>query len=337
MPRRQDTSTMTWARKLLRDIHKLFSVGLISKSVFDKLMKLSYSQQKSEVAKIMRRKGIRRDELSKLRRKVDKIARALESERATHTHRERLTFRILANPNEATYTSNSALGTVSALEGMMSNLRYFNPATNTMVTADPSVGDYQRDILIKSLVYNTKVSNNYQIPCELRIYAMRPRADTNVTPAQYFQQGLADQGNPSVVSPLVYPSDCEILQEQWKVVKSAKKILYPGQSLNLSHSLKEFQYDFSHVDTHATDYQERYNGFSFAYRLEGVLGHDTVQDEQGQLQAGVDVQIDTKVVFEYDAGKDIHDITVNDVSDSFTNVGVVSSKPVSDNLFFSVA
>ena len=165
-------------------------------------------------------------------------------------------------------------------------MRYFNPATNALVTADPSVGTFHNDITVETVVYQCLARNNYQVPVNLRIYACVPRHDTQISTKSYFDAGLLDQGNPSGTSPLVYPSDSQILMEQWKFVKSVKKVLNPGQSCEVSYAIKRFEYDFSQADHHNDPYQTKYNGFNWLFRLEGVLGHDTSVDEQGTLPSG---------------------------------------------------
>ena len=65
--------------------------------------------------------------------------------------------------------------------------------------------------------------------------------------------------------------------------------------------------------------------------------HDSIADEQGIAQAGVDILREMVHTLKYDSGGvDINDVIIDDNSSSFTNGAVVSSKPVSDNIGYSL-
>jgi len=110
----------------------------------------------------------------------------------------------------------------------------------------------------------------------------------------------------------------------------------PGQSLSLSHNLGSFTCDPAFFDLHNLDFQTDFKGCSILYRIEGVCGHDTAADQQGILPAGIDIVAEMKYVIEYDAGTDLNDFSVSDSSDTMTTAAVISSKPVSDNIGYSV-
>lgn len=325
------------ARTVLSDLYKLVTLGYMSKAVYSKMRKKPLSQQQKVLAQYKRKHNIRADELSSLKRKVKAISEALESDKAVHIHRKRSSYRQLSNGNLMDQT-NYTVFNVANLETAMANLRYFDPGTNALVTADPSSGTYSREITVSNLYAKICAYNNYQVPCKLNMYAFSPKRDTNTTPVDFFSAGLTDQGNPTSTSPLVHITDSRILRENWKIVSSVSKMLYPGQSLSLNWSTKKpFEYDFSNTDTHATSFQNQYGALCFVVRLEGVIGHDTANNEQGQLPSGIDVELQEKYEFSYDAGKNLEDISISDSFDVFTNQGVVSNKPVSDNQGYSVA
>lgn len=270
-----------------------------------------------------------------LKKQVKEIKRVLNSQRAIHVHRVRTAFDLDAAVNSI--AMNSTAYTIANLESAMANLRYFDPGTNALVTASPASGTYSREILVKKVVYKIIARNNYQVPCRLTLYACRPKIDTSVTPSTYFFNGLTDQGNPTNTSQLVHLTDSQEFKDAWSIEKSKQFVLKPGEEVSMYHSLKPFSYDFSLSDTHTLSYQRKANGFSWIQRVEGILGHDTIADEQGFLAASCDFAPEVKYEFNYDAGKDLHDISISDNVSTFTNAGVVSNCPVSDNQQFSAS
>lgn len=321
-----------------RQLRDLKTIGVISAYLYKRAVrnpevanKLIKKHKKYNVGKL------NRNEIQELKSKLRNISKQLEVSKATHTWRKRLAGRAITSGINTSAFTGIGSGSITFLEAAMANLRYFDPGTNALVTAAPTSGTYEREIYVKSSVYSLRVANNYQVPCEVRLYALRPKIDTNIAPATAFTNGLTDQLAPSATSCLVYPTDSQQFNDVWRIEKSMVKRLQPGQVMDMSFAIKPFQYDFAFADAHASDYQPKMNGFFWGIRVEGPLGHDTTADEQGTLQAGVDWFADEKYVFEYDAGKDLNDFYVTDGSNTFTNGGVVSSKPVSDNLGYSVA
>lgn len=327
---------------IARQLRDLRTIGAISAIVYNKaLQNVEYARKvikgnkgKAPVPPPSRMK-VKKGRIKDLEKKVKDISALLENDRATHTHRYRAVARVLSSVNSVTQTAFST-GSITSLETAMANLRFFDPGTNALVTADPSTGTYQRDILCN---VNTKMTlrNNYQTPADVRLYFCRPKADTSISPTSAFTNGLTDQGNPSSSSPVMYLTDSQQFKELWSIEASKKVILEPGEMCSLSYYIKDFEYDFASSDAHSLAHQRRYNGYSWVIRIVGVLGHDTTLDEQGFLQCGVDAVQDVTYVFKYDAGKDLNDYSISDNSSTFTNGGVVSSKPVSDNIGYSVA
>lgn len=270
-----------------------------------------------------------------LERKVARLCKRVESSRATHDHRSRGTGRCLATVNAAVYTSYNY--PISALETACANLRYFDAATNALVVADPSTGTYSNDITVLYIVNKIHVVNNYQVPVDVTVCGLRPKYDTSISALTYYTDGLTDQGNPSAVSPMLSLKDSEIMKEMWEIKKSKKKMLMPGQSIDLSIFIPSFEYDFSQADSHNLFYQKKYNGLQWVIRTTGCLGHDSTADEQGSMLGGIDYRVDAHYKFEYDAGKDLADLSVTDSSNTFTNGGLVSSKPVADNIGYSLS
>lgn len=280
---------------------------------------------------------------NKLRKQVKQLSKVVSSDTGTHIYRWREAGVIKTdNPKESQFTGadNFEINTVSKLETAMSGLRYYDPSNpSVLLTADGAAGSFHKEFLFKRAYHKLMVRNNYQVPCNCTIYLFKVKESTNITPTTAFANGLADVGNPSISSSLVYPSDSQELMDLYKIEKSITKFLQPGQEMSMISSSKPFDVDPSFNDDHSSSFQKRHQAGCFAVRISGPLGHDILSSgQQGNLQCAADYQMDSVFEIRYAAGADIKTIVVSDNSiSSFTNSGVVSNKSVSDNQAYSVA
>lgn len=292
----------------------------------------SYAGAKNRLA------GVRAKPFPKqMKSQIRELKRLAEADMGELIYRFRNTFTQRASVNsidQGEYFSHTS----DTLETVLSELRYYNPSSPTaLVQADGASGSYQKDFLFTSVYHKLHVRNNYQVPVDVTIYKIRLKGDTSITPLTSFTNGLADVGNPGSSSPLVYLSDSEQFKELYTIEQSKSFRLSPGSTRTMSQSLKNLLYDPSARDSHTLTYQRAHRNMWFIVRVEGVVGHDSTLSEIGVLEAGVDILVDRTFRVKYPAGADIKWIVVNDSSDTFTNGGVVSSKPVVDNQGYSVA
>lgn len=274
----------------------------------------------------------------KIGKEIRQIKKQLKSDQAYHTFKTSNVDYV--NASEGT-CSHIMIGGYSntQLETACSYLRYYDPSVpGTLVTAAGGTGTYNRDIHFNSVHGSINVRNNYQIPARVKIYVLSVKSDTHIEPLTYYSDGVTDQvvTGGSVNAPDLYLTDIDLLTEQWKVKCLKSKLLQPGQELTAYHVAKSFDYNPAMVDSHNVQYQKKYKAFRFIVRVEGALGHDTVQNEQGLLQSSVDVQFTMVYKITYDAGVNLNDISIVDNRNTFTTAGVVSNKPVSDNQQYSV-
>lgn len=282
-------------------------------------------------------KKAKRTKKKSLKKTVREIQKEIKSEQANLIYRSCVTGRVLSSVNQSTVSSVNSVG-CTELEAVLGQLRFFDSATpGTLIQASGATGTYMREYHFKNISSSIKLVNNYQVPVEVQMFVCSPKEDTSIPPATAFTNGLADVGNPSSTSRLVFVTDSSEFNHLWSIKLSKKARLEPGQSLNSIYSIKDCFYDPSVFDSHALEYQRKFKNYSIMIRVSGVLGHDTSLDQQGHLQAGIDYSIKTTYNVEYDAGIDLKFIVVNDLSDSFTNGGVVSEQPIADNIGYSVA
>lgn len=273
-----------------------------------------------------------------LKKQVKSLTRSIKSTMGTLIYRKRTTERLLTSINEKGYGIAQNQVDMNLYETVLGELRFFNPsAPGTLIQGSGASGTYFREYNFKNVTSKLCAKNNYQVPCKFTVMLMCSKEDTSINPATAFQNGLVDVGNPSSQSQLTYFTDSDEFNKLWSIKKTKKKLLQPGQELKISHSYKDMMYDPAVFDSHSLTFQNKYKTFCWLIKVEGRLGHDTSADQQGLTQAGVDIVVDNVLKVEYDAGCDLKFIVVSDGSDSFTNGAVTSSKPVSDNIGYSVA
>lgn len=273
----------------------------------------------------------------RVRKQVKELKRVVEGDQGTHIDR-RISKIILSSAVNASNIQAMTLNDINIIEDVISNLKYYNPSIpGTLTTADGTSGTFQKEFYIKQVYGKCTLHNNYQVPVNATLYIIEPKEDTSIEGDTAFANGLTDMSNASATSMLVYPTDSPQFGDLWKITKSSRKIIQPGDSLSVSVSFDGFQYDPSFVDNHALVFQSRFKGCQALARIEGCFGHDTVASEITTLQSSVDIVYETKIVVKYPAGVDLKYLRVtNNLSTSFTNSGVHSNMPVSDNQTYSV-
>lgn len=271
-----------------------------------------------------------------LTKQVAQLNRIAKSDQGTLIYRKRITERATTSVNQSSHDFARGLNSITNLEAVLAQLRYYDPTAPTaLVTASGTSGTYSKEFLFDLSYHKITIRNNYQVPAKVRLYVCKVKEDTSIAANTAFTNGLADVGNPGANSALVYLTDSPQFNELWSIDKSMGKLLRPGQECVMTYTTKKFNYNPSVADSHTSEYQKSFAGTYFILRIEGVLGHDTAADQAGTLQSGIDMQIDSTWKVLYPAGADITYIVVDDTSNSFTNGGVVSSMPVSDNIGYS--
>jgi len=290
-------------------------------------------------ARASRSRFVKTSNMKYVNRRLQDITRSLKSDQASHTIRRRDVQAVGSSVGQCNVTGLEAVNT-GRLENAMANLRYYNPAVpGTLTTADASTGTYTRQVHFAKIIQRVTVRNNYQVPCWVTVYACTPKQDTNTTMPSFYSEGATDQtiGPIATTSPLLFPTDIKMVHDNWTVRRKKHTFLQPGQQFSVSHYIKAFDYDPSNVDTHSLQFQKKYGGFQFCIRVEGPLEHDTSLAEYTVGQCMVDTVLDWKMVITYDAGVNLNDFSaVDNTSSAFTNGGVVSNKPISDNQSYSV-
>lgn len=274
-----------------------------------------------------------------LKKQIKDLKKVVSSDQAYHTHRAAAAEDLLASAGQVAQSFYVGSSTPT-METAVANLRYYDPAVpGTLVTANAATGTYSRVLHFSSINGKIEVRNNYQIPCKVRVYLALPKQDTNISPSSYFSDGVTDQViSGATTSPLLFPTDIDVLTEAYKMKLVKNTLLEPGKQFTVSHTVKAIDYNPAMVDIHQLSYQKKYKNFLWYVRVEGPLAHDTIADQQGLADCGVDIQYLTTYKIIYDAGVNLNDYSYAESRDTtFTNGAVVSNKPVSDNQSYSKA
>lgn len=286
------------------------------------------------------RKVYKRKPRTSLKKEVKQIKRQLNADSARHVYKSLTGTSYSCAVNQCVYGQNDIVsGTL--LETFMANLRYYDPSTpGTLITASGATGTFQREVHFKNVHSTLEIRNNYQIPCKVKVYLLKPKGDTAITPTTYYNNSITDQliGGGSTTTKGVFPTDLRAFMAQWSVQCVKDVILDAGATIYARHNTGQFRYDPSLFDSHSLDYQSKFKSCSWFIRIEGVFGHDTAAAERTTLAGQVDINMLTRAEIIYDAGTVLDDLYVNNAhSASFTNGGVVSNKPIADNQALSVA
>lgn len=270
-----------------------------------------------------------------LKKTVAELKRLSDADTGTYIKRERYSFIHTSSVNQSNHQIYTGWLHTDT-EAVIDNLKYFDPATpGTFTTTDFNAGTNQKEILVDSVYSKLTLKNNAQIPGRVTVYTLKPKTDTSISPTTAITNGLADIGNPTSTSQLIYATDSDQFTDLWKICATRSKIVMPGREISISHSEKNYRYDPAYFDAQTSTYSKKGRCFMFLVRVEGVMAHDSSASEVGFAQASFDVILERKSVIKYNAGAQIKWLEILDSVSTFTNGAVVSSMPVADNIPYS--
>lgn len=278
-------------------------------------------------------------EVCKLSNQIKELKHSESASLGKMTYRVLTTKRQLVGDNVQNVEQHS-INSTTKYEAALANLKYYDPATpGTLITADAATGSYQKNFLVKSIYSKLDIRNNYQSDADITVYLCRVKADSSLSPATAWGDGIAtDAGNVAASSELSqYPTDYDVFNDLWTCKRVAHKVLSPGESMTATHSLENVEYNPALVDEHSASYQQRYASCVWLTVLRGTAAHDTSLDQQGLQAAGVDI-LQTQVwKVSYDAGINLSYVMVSNTLDTPTTGFVQSHQPIPDNITYSVS
>lgn len=243
----------------------------------------------------------KKTETKKLKTQVRNIQKNINSNTGFLTHKQRDAYDLVAQKNEQNMATYSPLN-INRIETILSSVPYF--AGGILANIDLTDDAFQRKVRIKSVASSLNIRNNRITPVQVRVYLMKLKGDTGLSPTTLYTNGLTDQmDTPQPRHPMLYLSDVEMVKDLWTQVKCYKKYLNAGQEFNVSHSVKDIMYDTSLTDTHPQFYQKGIKSFVFVVRIEGVPAFENqIPVNVGTADTRVNVIMDTVYKLEYDSG-----------------------------------
>ncbi len=127
----------------------------------------------------------------KLVKKVQSIEARLKASDASQTHRFITAGKIqgVINANASGLRGTFNIGN---LETALTNLRYYDPGTNTLTTNNAVSATYTRKFYIESSSVKVRTRNNYGVPVDVTVYHCRPKGSTTVSPDSAWANGWVD-------------------------------------------------------------------------------------------------------------------------------------------------
>lgn len=292
------------------------------------------SKPKSKATNRKNVKNIPKAKPKTLQRQINQIAKQVNLLTSKHTHRYAESGYAGANDGECDHVEWAPVSPTN-LENYTNNLRFYDSTGNALDTADPTTLTASHDIKFKNIHSRITVRNNNSVPADIKIYCCKVKSDTSNGVLATYTAALADQcvtAGADTESPLMYLTDMERVREEFDI-DCVKDITLPhGKQVTASHNTGEFNYDPSHIDTETTAYQKAFKAFLWVVRVQGQLGHDSVQftTELGLGKTTVDVMVENKAEIIYNSGGvALNDYSFNDQRDtSFSNshiLGVINS------------
>lgn len=287
--------------------------------------------------KVTKNKGGKKEDCcTTVKKQIKRINKRLSEGETTFDFRQRIPDKI-DKPVNQNYTSPEKFYFgLDSITQVMSKLQFWDDATQLFVTRDvTSVGD-QHKINIDYVKSTLILKNNYQVPVKLEIYLVYPKTDTNTFPHTFYDNGIVDKVVDTATmlpnNDLLKLTDSNDFTTNWRIKKTWKKTLQPGQFLQASNTEKDITYDPTSAGT--LKFQKRHKSHMFIARVHGSavgVAHDSTGAVVGQVRAGLDVQWQQNVLCKYDGGMNGHRIYIDNQSGNVGNGGLTGVTYVSDN------
>lgn len=292
-----------------------------------------------------KRKRRKRKPRSKTARKIKHCqAQIKQLNQKTDASLGTMTYRRLSS-TQSLSQNNQQNAVISEINGrseiiaVLKKLKFFNPSNpGTLLTdVDGSDGTYSRDYLFKSITQKLQIRNNFIADVQVKVYYCTVKEDTGLTPVQAWAAGIPDGGNAGGVEQLAnYPSDYSHFRDIWHSKVVLTTTLSPGQSANLSNTVKNVEYDPAVFQTQTDEYQRDIKSGCFMVVFQGTNSHTTSSPfPVGYGVAGLDLIQQTIHVVEYQAGTNIKYVHIQNDLPSLASGGFQSHQPKAENQTFS--
>lgn len=267
----------------------------------------------------------------RLRKKVDKIAKAVNADTGTVTVKRRTTGVITSNINQQN-SNTFDMNTLTQIEANpCAELYYYDPNTpGTLQNPAFTTGSFSKELNIVSSGAVLHLKNNSTGNVNLKVYLAKPRDDTSTTPNQAWD--IADSDSPTTIDKTdigSLPSDHQSFLALWSLKSLYDGKMLPGTSRVFKHYEKGFQYNPAVADSQTDAYQRQNKAFAFYVIQSGDLAHDsTTSTIVGRANSALDWEMCRYWKVVYPAGVNIRYSSIGNVYGSIV-AAEEAQKPVS--------
>lgn len=207
----------------------------------------------------------------------------------------------------------------------------YDDVSSTMERIAPDISSMHKAgiRLVKGSYMKFTFRNNTTADCTLKLWAVTPKNNTNVTPLTSVQNGLTDIQINTVdtTDVLMRPWDSPDLKAQYRIMKQATIVFAPGDTHSFIIRIPPQVHSFDYQDAHGFTYR-RNKSCLLMYQLRGCIAHDSgTTSNVGYMQAQLDYVSERVVRVK---GKSCYNEapTVNNIEnlDSFPNAANVVDK-----------
>lgn len=194
--------------------------------------------------------------------------------------------------------------TYSDLETVIQQIPYVNPADPSSTTSFNALTIPPPTGWNIKLSYSCNIRNNNFMPCNLRIYLLKPRSNTGVSPIVAIEtlnkQDPAGLPTPTRYDIGLYPTEVPGFNEIWSIEDTRMVRLNPGDETEYKFN-KQFMYDQEIHDLHAVTYLKDYT-YVLLFRLQGITCHESADlSEVGISPTKLDYVTQKKLHLTYSA------------------------------------
>lgn len=283
---------------------------------------------------VQRNRAANRRQINRLKKRVSRIQKEVRNAAVgTGTH----VFRLIS-PGYVTLTVNQhtygeLVRRYQDLEAAMTAVRFYDANSNAIVTKDITGNAFSQDLNITGVYEKVTFRNNFNMPIHLKIWRVKAKVDSDISPKTAMTNGLTDIGNPDTdVRGGVYPTDSPQFNSLWKIHYTRQITLPPGRQKTFTSGERSFKYNPSLEDNHTTDYQVGHHASGWLYQIFGPVAHDfTTTTNTGFGDGRLDLNFYRVITFKYEAGAHIKTIELDTSNIDTLGAGPqVVSRPASD-------
>ncbi|AYP28903.1 MAG: putative capsid protein [Zuhalvirus cruti] len=272
-------------------------------------------------------------------KQVVKLGKRVREGEVTYDHRVRVPYIIFKQLNENESDCRMNLSKTS-IDNVIDQLEYWDATTNSFTARNITSTTTQKIIGVDSVTSTLWMKNSYQTPIKLEVLVCVPKKDTTALPNVDYDTGITkvvtNTGTMLPENDLLKVRDSPNFNKNWRITRTVKKTLNPGQHMSVSNVVKDIQYEMSSTGTEL--FQKKLKSFCFFVRSHGApasLGHNTAGLLVGTVAGQVDVLYTQRFIVKYDGGINAKRIYVEDQSSAIGATALTGVRPVTDNQAFT--